>query len=113
MISGRVTYYLASVDWRKISGGAPAGPARSFSEENAMKAKILLATTALMLGVGVVASSAPAQAQDREEMMRRYHYECDRGDRRACVRFGILLGESRERHEEWRRSHPEYFWWER
>jgi hypothetical protein len=77
-----------------------------------MYSKVLLATTAMMLGVGVLMSSVPAQAQDRDDMIRRYHRECDRGDRRACVRFGIIIGENHERHVEWRRTHPEYFWWE-
>jgi hypothetical protein len=24
-----------------------------------------------------------------------------------------LIGENRERHTEWRRAHPEFWWWER
>lgn len=54
-----------------------------------------------------------ATRADDDDYMRRMHYECDRGDRRACVRFGIILGEHRERHEEWRHAHPEYWWWDR
>ncbi len=42
-----------------------------------------------------------------------FHQLCDKGDRRACVRFGILIGENRERRDEWRRAHPEWWWWER
>jgi hypothetical protein len=38
---------------------------------------------------------------------------CADGDRRACVRLGIILGEHRERHEEWRREHPDVFFYER
>jgi hypothetical protein len=29
------------------------------------------------------------------------------------VRFGIYLGRAQERHAEWRRIHPEWFWWDR
>jgi uncharacterized protein YcfJ len=38
---------------------------------------------------------------------------CEQGDRRACVRLGILIGEHRERREAWRREHPEVFFYER
>lgn len=40
------------------------------------------------------------------------HERCDTGDRHACVRFGILIGQHRERVAEWRRSHPDYFSYE-
>jgi hypothetical protein len=42
-----------------------------------------------------------------------FHQMCERGDRRACVRFGIMLGENRARHAEWRRLHANWWWWER
>jgi hypothetical protein len=38
---------------------------------------------------------------------------CEDGDRRACVRLGILIGENRERRAAWRREHPEVFFYER
>ena len=31
----------------------------------------------------------------------------------GVLQFGVLIGESRERHAEWRRSHPEWWWWDR
>jgi hypothetical protein len=37
---------------------------------------------------------------------------CEDGDRRACVRLGILIGENRERRAAWRREHPEVFFYE-
>jgi len=37
---------------------------------------------------------------------------CRSGDRNACVRFGIILGEHRERLADWRREHPELFFYE-
>lgn len=40
------------------------------------------------------------------------HERCDAGDRHACVRFGILIGQHREHVAEWRRSHPDYFSYE-
>jgi hypothetical protein len=38
---------------------------------------------------------------------------CEDGDRRACVRLGILIGENHERRAAWRREHPEAFFYER
>ncbi len=80
-----------------------------------MRATILFAgLAALVAGVGLMqTNSASAQEREHEERMRRLHFECERGDRRACVNFGILIGENRERHAEWRRAHPEWWWWER
>ena len=37
---------------------------------------------------------------------------CRSGERNACVRFGIIIGEHRERVAEWRRDHPELFFYE-
>lgn len=68
-----------------------------------------------LLLAGTVQSSVPARAADwtaREAELVGLHQLCDRGDRRACVRFGMLLGEARERHADWRRAHAEWFWWE-
>jgi hypothetical protein len=56
------------------------------------------------------AKEGERQAQDRPTKEgERLHGLCDRGDHRACVRFGMLLSENRSRHDEWRRSHAE-FW---
>ena len=38
---------------------------------------------------------------------------CEDGDRRACVRLGIIIGENRERRASWRREHPDVFFYER
>jgi hypothetical protein len=38
---------------------------------------------------------------------------CEDGDRRACVRLGIIIGENRERRAAWRRDHPDVFFYER
>ena len=58
----------------------------------------------------------PPRAVVRDELrerMLRLREECEDGDRRACVRFGMILGENRERQAEWRRDHPEAFFFER
>jgi hypothetical protein len=67
----------------------------------------------------LVLSSVPLRADEREraewrraEFIHHLHQRCEAGDRNACIRFGIVLGENRERHAEWRREHPEYFRWE-
>jgi len=78
-----------------------------------MKLKIFLAGLALAsLGAfGVMRTTGALAESPTEERMRRLHHECDRGDRRACVQFGIMIGENRERHAEWQRTHPEWWWW--
>jgi hypothetical protein len=38
---------------------------------------------------------------------------CEDGDLRSCVRLGIIIGENRERRAQWRREHPEVFFYER
>ncbi len=54
---------------------------------------------------------------DRFEVLRQqmaeYRAGCEDGDRRACVRLGIIIGENRERRAQWRRDNPELFFWER
>src|SRR5262249_19909056 len=47
------------------------------------------------------------------EIMFRLHRACDEGDRRACIQFGMIIGENREHRAQWRREHPELFGWER
>lgn len=37
---------------------------------------------------------------------------CRAGERNACVRFGIIIGEHKERVADWRREHPELFFYE-
>jgi hypothetical protein len=58
-----------------------------------------------------------AVRRDRWEIMREemigYRARCEEGDRRACVRLGILIGENRDRRAEWRTHNPEFFFWER
>ena len=74
--------------------------------------------TALAIAGGITGSAAivasPAHAQSAAEAeIIGFHALCDKGDRKACVRFGILIGRNEQRHADWRRAHAEWFWWER
>jgi hypothetical protein len=75
------------------------------------KALVVMITVA---GLASVAQSRPARAQaDVEAEIIGYHQLCDRGDRRACVKFGILIGRNQQRTADWRRAHADWFWFER
>jgi hypothetical protein len=50
---------------------------------------------------------------ETRERMFDLRRACEDGDRRACIRFGIIIGENRERRAQWRRETPDLFWWER
>jgi hypothetical protein len=59
---------------------------------------------------------APPPPPQRDELRARMfelREACEDGDKRACVRLGIIIGEHRERREAWRREHPELFFYER
>jgi len=45
--------------------------------------------------------------------MLQLRERCEDGDRRACVRLGVIIGENRERRAAWRREHPDVFFYER
>jgi hypothetical protein len=66
-----------------------------------------------LAAAGTIPATAVRAQNAREAELIGFHQLCEKGDRRACVRFGIIIGESRERHAEWRRLHREWFWWER
>jgi len=56
---------------------------------------------------------SPAHAQSaREAAIVGFHRLCEQADRRACLHFGILIGETPTAHAETRRFHPDW-WWER
>ena len=78
--------------------------------------KPLMAAVAIAVGISATTAvvTTPAHAQNNVEAeMLGYHQLCDKGDRKACVRFGILLGKNEQRHADWRRAHAEWSWWER
>ena len=56
---------------------------------------------------------APVVRDELRDRMLRLREECEDGERRACVRLGILIGENRDRRANWRREHPEVFFYER
>jgi len=88
---------------------------------------------ALLVVLGLPINGTPASAQVIPEELRQYfqerreefredrdgvravmfrlHRACDEGDRRACVHFGMIIGENREHRAEWQREHPEWFGW--
>ena len=37
----------------------------------------------------------------------------EKGDRKTCIRFGILIGRNEQRNADWRRAHADWFWFER
>jgi len=75
-----------------------------------MARRYLIGAAAVLLGAIAIAP-APAQAQQRPEL-QRLHALCDQGYRPACIRFGYILGANRARHREWRREHPNWWWWQ-
>jgi hypothetical protein len=79
-----------------------------------MYSKLAVGATTALIGIAAFALTTTPRAQSaREAELVGFHQLCDRGDRKACIRFGIMIGENRERHAEWRRLHPEFWWWER
>jgi hypothetical protein len=78
--------------------------------------KPLMTAMVIFGGISAMAATFPtaARAQNNVEAeIIGFHQLCDKGDRRACVRFGILIGENHQRHADWRRAHAEWFWWDR
>ena len=64
----------------------------------------------------VAVAPPPPPRVVRDELgdrMMQLREGCEDGDRRACVRLGIIIGENRERRASWRREHPEVFFYER
>ena len=59
----------------------------------------------------MVASPAHAQGAVEAEIVG-FHQLCQQGDRKACIRFGILIGRNEQRHADWRRAHADWWWWE-
>jgi hypothetical protein len=77
------------------------------------KLSIAMGVAALALAA-IAAAPTLARAQSNVEAeMIGFHQLCDKGDRRACVRFGILIGQNQQRHADWRRTHADWWWWER
>jgi len=78
-----------------------------------MIVRSLLTTVAIAACVSGMAAFVATQAHARnavEAEMTGFQQPCEKGDRRACVRFGILFGQN---HADWRRAHADWWWWER
>jgi hypothetical protein len=77
--------------------------------------KPLMAAALIAAGISGTAAliATTAHAQDAVEAeMVGYHQLCQKGDRKACIRFGILIGRNEQRHADWRRAHADWWWWE-
>jgi hypothetical protein len=61
----------------------------------------------------VAVAPPPRYRDELGERLMEYREGCEDGDRRACVRLGILIGENRERRAAWRHEHPDAFFYER
>ncbi len=67
-----------------------------------------------LLVAGLASQTLPATAQDaREAQLVGFHALCNQGDKKACVRFGMMLQQNADKHAEWHRVHPEFFFFER
>ena len=71
-----------------------------------------MAATAIATAILGWSSASHAQSPRDAEIIG-FHQLCDKGDRKACVRFGMLIGQNQQRHADWRRAHADWFWWER
>jgi hypothetical protein len=60
----------------------------------------------------MVASPAHAQGAIEAEIVG-FHQLCQQGDRKACIRFGILIGRNEQRRADWRRAHADWYWWDK
>jgi hypothetical protein len=61
--------------------------------------------------VAVVAPPPPPVDPLRDRMFE-LRGACEAGDRGACVRLGIIIGENRARRAAWRRDYPDVFFYE-
>lgn len=61
----------------------------------------------------VVVAPPPRYRDELGDRLMEFREACEDGDRRACVRLGIIIGENRERRAAWRHEHPEAFFYER
>jgi hypothetical protein len=64
--------------------------------------------SACALAALLIGSSAKAQDYDYDRYMDHLHHACDRGDRNACIHFGIEIGRHQDRYDAWHHHHPEF-----
>jgi hypothetical protein len=79
-----------------------------------LKPLITAALVAVTISGMAAIVATPARAQDAVEAeIIGFHQLCEKGDRKACIHFGILIGRNEQRHADWRRAHADWWWWER
>jgi hypothetical protein len=66
--------------------------------------------------VGLILASGVAQAHDWDGGWKHKHYylhqlreACEAGERHACVRLGMVIGEHRAQREAWQPHPPGYY----
>jgi hypothetical protein len=76
-----------------------------------MVRRAMIGAALLLLAGG---AALPAQAQNARYVreLERLQALCNQNYRPACIRFGYLLGVNRGRQQEWRRDHPNWWWWQ-
>ncbi len=71
----------------------------------------------LTLAASILLMGLSGQLFAQSLRIGRVRFAAKAGLRVVCAAaragFGIILGEHRERHEEWRREHPDVFFYER
>jgi hypothetical protein len=77
-----------------------------------MRRTYFIAAAAVLL-VGLATPPADAQQGRRAAEMARLHALCEQNYKPACIRFGIMIGQNQVRWADWRREHPNWWWWER
>ena len=75
-----------------------------------MARHLIIGAAALLLLGGIAAT--PAHAQRGRAELQRLHALCEQNYKPACIRFGYILGANRGRQAEWRREHPNWWWWQ-
>jgi hypothetical protein len=78
-----------------------------------MSRKPVIGAALLLIAFGAGSTQAEAQYGRRQGEMDRLYALCEQNYKPACIRFGIMIGENRGRQQEWRREHPNWYWWER
>jgi|GEM_PF-3445724 len=86
---------------------APNGSGARFE----VKMNVFTGISILSLAGFLLAGSAFAQ-DAREAEMIGMHQLCNHGDRKACVKFGMMIQQNHDHMDAWRHSHPEWFWYE-
>lgn len=55
----------------------------------------------------------PVYVDPQFDRLQELRDRCDDGNRRACIRFGMILGRNAAREKSWRRARPDLYTWDR